>query len=123
MNKPVEAMTDDELDHELLQQNEWSADDAFEYTASGRGDNGFSRDNYIAKLYAEAVRRGLREPLPEDDPDFEEIRSYMFSKDYVWHRGEFVKGETVCEFSAAAAEWHAQYAESARQINHQEMWG
>ncbi len=121
MSKPIESMTDDELDHELLQQSEWSADDAFEYTAFGRGDNGFSRDGYNAKLYTEAVRRGLREPLPEDDPDFEEIRSYMFSRDYVWHRGEFVKGEAVREFSDAAAEWHAEYVESARQINHQEM--
>ena len=122
MKKQIESITDDELLDELDQQSEWSADDSFEFIVSGRGDNGLSRDTYIAKLYTEATRRGLRKPLPEDDPDFEEIRSYMASRDYVWHRGEFVQGDLVCGFNDATAEWHTQYVEKARQINHQEMW-
>lgn len=141
MKKQPEEMTDNELIGELETQNEWVKDDAFEYVAFGRGDNGVCRDNYIAKLYDEAVKRGLREPLyrrPEDDPDFAEIRAYMEAEGYEW-RGD--KGDAdifrmwgekkdgrqpqigSCSFEDAAQEWHRQFVEQARAINQAEMWG
>ena len=63
--KNITEMTDEELEDELYYQNEWSKDDSFEFAASGRGDNGFKRMDYMTKLYDELVKRGLREPLTE----------------------------------------------------------
>lgn len=63
--KDLSTMNDSELLEELVTQSEWAKDDAFEFTAFGRGDNGFKRDRYIASLYNEAVKRGLRSPLEE----------------------------------------------------------
>lgn len=132
------SMTDEQLLEELDTQNEWSKDDSFEYASFGRGDNGFARDNRITELYDEAVRRGLREPLPpteEEDPDFDAIKEYMTGQGFEWDRPVFRKWGKVdglpgdrrqigyCSFEDAAQKWHSEYVAFAREINRQEMWG
>jgi hypothetical protein len=63
MKKHTADMSNEELEDELYEQNEWLKDDSFEFVASNRGDNGFKRMDYISELYDELVKRGLREPL------------------------------------------------------------
>jgi hypothetical protein len=63
MKKHTADMSNEELEDELHDQNEWLKDDSLEFAASNRGDNGFGRMDYISELYDELVKRGLREPL------------------------------------------------------------
>jgi hypothetical protein len=65
MKKRTADMSNEELEDELCNQNEWLKEDSFEFAVSSRGDNGFGRMDYISELYDELVKRGLREPLTD----------------------------------------------------------
>lgn len=78
--KTIDEMTDDELLIEYEDQNQWSGDDYFEFTAFNRGDGGRKRDDYIARLYDELVRRGLRQPVAEEGM-VHELRLAVLPKD------------------------------------------
>lgn len=95
MNKDaVSTLSDAELLDELSDQIEYQKDDAFEYAAFSRGDGGMKRGAIIYDLYQEAVRRGLREPLPplpEETAEFDDLCREMARQGYEWNGGMFRK--------------------------------
>lgn len=94
MNANTSNLSDEELLNELSEQIEWQKDDAFEYTAFSRGDGGMKRVAAIYDLYQEAVKRGLREPLPplpEETPEFDDLCREMARQGYEWNGGVFRK--------------------------------